>query len=739
MTTAEPVLAPVRTGTTVKASGGARFRGDIEGLRGIAVLLVVLYHAGVRQLPAGFIGVDVFFVISGFLITGLLLSELRQTGSISLTGFYARRAKRLLPATAAVLAFVSLATWLLLPKIRWIEIAHDLVASALYSVNWRLAGQAVDYLAQNQAPSPVQHFWSLAVEEQFYLVWPLLLLTLALWARRPLQGDRALLRSHYQRSRPGPDTRLLLIGVGVIALPSLAWSAYLTSADPGRAYFVTTTRMWELAIGATVAILAPQIARLPRLLAAALGWAGLAAVLTTGLHLTTDTAFPGLVALVPTLGVAAVIAAGPAAGRLGPAGLLRLAPLQRVGALSYSLYLWHWPLIVIATAKLGELSLFAGLSVAALSVIPAHLSLKYIENPVRRLRTLKVAPRKALRLGVACTLVGVLAGAGLYLLAWPPPEPLTIQTAMAQTPNVGAPMPNSGAQVPEVAAPMPKVGAEVLAARPRGDRRGRPVDEVSSITPDPLQARQDFDSCASTAVVDSEISTCRGGDPGSTFQVVVVGDSHVKQWLAAIRMIAVERHWNLTMYLKSACPFVNAELEHGGKPYTTCMDWNRELRRLLDNNRMPQLLITSSATTDASIAGGTEATKAMAAAFRSTWQHYTDRGVKIVAIRDTPAPGIDMAECVSANPTRLTKCAMPRTEVADTKGKAHILAARHAERVTLADLTDAICPTDRCAAVIGGVMVYRDDDHLTSSYARSLAPRLDAVIARALDGHARGG
>lgn len=281
------------------------FRGDIEGLRALAVILVLAGHAGSQFVPAGFIGVDVFFVISGFLITGLLVAELDGTGRISLLGFYARRAKRLLPAAGLVLLVTLLLTYLFLPRVRYSNTAWDVVSSALYVMNWRLAEQSVDYMFVDQAPSVLQHYWSLSVEEQFYLFWPLLLLGLAV-----LGGRRRLRRG------------VLMLGFAVVAVPSFAWSIHLTSTDSAPAYFVTTTRLWELALGGAVAIAGGLLHRTPRVLAVLLAWSGLAAVVASAFLLDATSAFPGYIALLPTGGTAAVIAFAVAARRAGPAGLL---------------------------------------------------------------------------------------------------------------------------------------------------------------------------------------------------------------------------------------------------------------------------------------------------------------------------------------------------------------------------------------------------------------------------------
>ncbi|MDG4780375.1 acyltransferase [Micromonospora sp. WMMD961] len=231
-----------RTAVRPEANPRAAFRGDVEGLRALAVVLVLVGHASQQLVPGGFVGVDVFFVISGFLITGLLVAEVNRTGHLSLIGFYGRRAKRLLPAAVVVLIGTLLLTFAFLPRTRWSATGWDVVFSGLYAMNWRLAEQSVDYLAANRAPSILQHFWSLGVEEQFYLVWPLLLAA-AVWL-----GRRRYARTGY-----------LLIALTLVAVPSFAWSVWLTEDNPARAYFVTTTRMWELALGGFLALLAGHL------------------------------------------------------------------------------------------------------------------------------------------------------------------------------------------------------------------------------------------------------------------------------------------------------------------------------------------------------------------------------------------------------------------------------------------------------------------------------------------------
>lgn len=681
------------------APAGHRFRGDIEGTRALAVLLVMIGHAGVGALFGGFVGVDVFFVISGYLITGLLVAELERTGRISLRGFYARRAKRLLPAAAIVLAASLVLTCTVMPTTRWRGVGWDVIASGLYAMNWRLADQAVDYLSADAPPSILQHFWSLAVEEQFYLIWPILLIAVAWLVSR---------RGGMRRMRP-----LYLAGLGLVGLPSLAWSIHLTATDPARAYFVTTTRLWELALGAAVAILSGRLARLNRTVGAVLAWAGLGTVVAAAFLIDQSTAFPGYAALLPTLGTAAIIAGGLTAGRRGPELVLGLRPVRAIGAISYSLYLWHWPLLIAADAAFGPLTTTQNLAIVALSMVPAALTYRFVENPIRSSPRLSARPTHALQLGLACTVVPLAAALAFQYAVLP-----------------GA--------APRVLAAGP--GAAVLPSSAAGTSVGAPVDAVGAVTPDPLLADQDLGpayekskDCISEGG-DTKIHTCEFGAAQGTFTVALVGDSHAAHWLPAVEAVARDRGWRLITYIKSACPLMDAEVLYKGVPFGACRTWNDKVKTALTGPQRPDLTIVSQSARYTVVRDGhalphtsTEGLQATEQAMRESWGGLAAAGLNVAVLRDVPRPDIDMPECVAKYWDHLTRCAYPR-EPANWSSAMQQRAADSLPDVALIDVNDAICPTASCPAVIGNVLIFRDSNHLTATYARSLAPRLDAAL-----------
>jgi peptidoglycan/LPS O-acetylase OafA/YrhL len=708
-------------------TGSDHFRPDIEGLRAIAVVLVMLFHSGIPIFSGGYVGVDVFFVISGFLITGLLLREIERSGGADLGRFYARRIRRLLPATALVLAATAALTLLTLPATRWMSISRDIRWSALYAVNWRFAERAVDYLAADEAASPLQHFWSLSVEEQFYLVWPLLLLAASYLAVR--RGWRL---------RP-----TLLLGLGAVGLTSFAWSVSLTGSEPGRAFFVSTTRVWELALGGCIAIVAPMIGRMPTRIAALLAIAGTGGILGAGLTFDELTAFPGSAAALPVVATALVIGAGISSSNTAVARILGLAQMRLIGAMSYSLYLWHWPLLVMADANWGPLSAWQGAAVVAISFVPAYLSYQYVERRWRYSDTFITPPQRGLRIGAILTVIGL--GAGIAVAIALPDEPAAASAEIelaAPTTQPSAP-PEATAPLTETIPPTEPPATTVTTAAPDPE----PVEEIvvgpiqsdtvlqlvaGRLRPDPLNARDDLPAVYGEACHqnqrDPEVLSCTYGDAASPLRVAIVGDSHAAMWVPTLRLIAEQQQWQLRTITKSNCQLADVVIANGERqlPYENCVEWNNNVIEELLTTRPDLVLVTGrfwpTLVGEDGLVNGTARESALAAGLTRTWSAMAADGLTVVAIHDVPYPAVDVAECVSENRANLEACAMDRNDIM-AENTPHAVAADQAE-IGLVDLTGQICIDDVCPAVIDNILVWRDTHHLSATYARLLADAL---------------
>src|SRR5690625_2407508 len=564
--TTKPPNAPA-----VKA--GSKFRPDIQGLRAVAVGLVLLYHAGVSFIPGGYVGVDVFFVISGFLITGMLVRQSMERGRIDLADFYARRIRRILPAATVVLAFVAVCTLLILPRTRWDEIGVEIIASAFYLVNWVFAG-GTDYLNAEEAASPLQHFWTLAVEEQFYIVWPALLVAL-LWLASI--DARKHVDPTYRQAR---IQRYLRIGVALAIIPSFVWSLYYTQANPAPAYFVTTTRLWEIAIGAAIAIFAVQLQKLPDKVGYVLQAGGLLAIVCAGLFYTESTAFPGYAALLPTLGSAGVIIGG-MSGRAtrGVAAVLNIRPLRWIGDLSYSLYLWHWPLLVFAAYLAGgELRIRYGLLIVVLAIIPSWLSYRFIEEPFRHWKRLKEKSARALRAGASLMATTSIVG-------------IAVLVASSQL---------SSESTTPLASDEP-MGAEVAERDPEALE---PVSQVSSMTPDVTEVEDDvadvYEDGCHVDQVSTEFDPCIYGNPDSDYVVALVGDSRAAQWIPTLQRIAEANNWRLETYTKSACALHGVAVNGNSGFYESCYGWGQNILEHFTGPDAPDHVIASASTYAAS-------------------------------------------------------------------------------------------------------------------------------------------
>ncbi|MCH7231436.1 acyltransferase [Glycomyces sp. L485] len=694
--TAQVAGPPAQRASTPTPRSKARsaFRPDIEGLRAIAVGLVVLGHAGFPGLDGGYVGVDVFFVISGFLITSLLLRELAGTGRISVAGFYARRATRLLPMAATVTVATLVASWLWLAPTRFASIAGDAAAGALYFVNYRLAAEGTEYLNADEAPSPFQHYWSLAVEEQFYLVWPLLLLSVGL-----------MLRRSPELIRDGLTVALLFI-LGT----TFAASAVLSDHEPVWSYFGLHTRGWELAIGALVALGGAACARIPHALAAALMWGGLAAIVWSAFTFDAGTVFPGTAAAVPVLGTAAVIAGGCVAPKAGAGGMLALPGFQVLGRLSYGLYLWHWPILMIGPEALGaEPTVRLNLVLVAAALGITAVTHEVVENPVRFSSWLKRRAWRGVGLGVALTAVSASAALAATSLFAPRAE------------GTG-----EAVQTPEI---------DTVAELGELVRESATITEApSNLTPTPLDAKGDtskiYGSGCHAVLEVVEFEPCVFGEEGSGTEIVLFGDSHAASWFPTLEILADEHGWKLTSYTKSGCPapmIAKNAADIGGR-YFQCEEWReRTIERIVEER--PEMIVVGSSENNNPITDGLSADETWIEGWKQTLERLNGSGAEVVLPSNPPKFTQSVPDCVSANLADLTVCGGP-TDLVVRHREREQQVLEEAERlgVHTIDVTDWFCADGFCPVVVGNMITHRDSHHFNVTYGEFLAPVLDAEL-----------
>ncbi|WP_112139205.1 acyltransferase family protein [Glycomyces dulcitolivorans] len=690
--------------TEATSARPSHWRPDIEGLRALAVGAVIAAHIGFFYSEGGFIGVDVFFVISGFLITSLLLREMDRTGTISITGFYARRAVRLLPAAAVVLAATLAAAWFWLPRTRLHDIATDAAAAALNVVNIRLAREGTDYLNADAAPSPLQHFWSLAVEEQFYLLWPLLLLAIALVAKR-IWGGRFARAGHLRRRR----TTAVALVLACVGAASLYLSATQSGPDPVWSYFGIHTRAWELAAGAGVAVAANRLRRLPAWAAAPLSWAGLGLVVASVFLIDERTTFPGTAAILPVAGTALVIAAGCAPHRFGARLILGIAPAQYVGKISYGLYLWHWPLVMIGPAVLGleEPRLRHYLVLMAAAFLLAVATFHLVENPIRTRRTLVQVPSRALAMGGGL----ITAALALSILASLQPMPTA-----------------SNEEAAEITGDEATVW-ELL-------DESSDVDVVpANLTPALEDARLDEpalydDGCVVERDDPAVNEDCWYGDPDGEKTLVLFGDSHAAQWFPALNQLAEASGWRLLAMTKAACsvPDVAEYDPKLQREYTECPEWKDGVYDLLDEIR-PDAVVAATYDEKEVIADDPDQ------AWTDGWVDSVERleasTDEVYYLADNPDLGEDVPDCLAANPEDASTCVGHLDDALIEPERRQ--AVEDAVADTGANVVDPvpwICDVDEgtCPVVVGNLLVYRDSNHLAARFVAELAPQLAAAI-----------
>ena len=684
---------PVAPAEHTSSRPATKVRPEIQALRAIAVLLVVIYHFWPSALPGGFVGVDVFFVISGFLITSHLLREVQHSGRISLPAFWARRARRILPAAFFVLVLCAVATIAFVPETYWQQSLTELRASTLYVQNWQLAASAVDYLAAQNDPTLVQHFWSLSAEEQFYLVWPVLILLAALLAR----GRGTAVR-----------VKWIAVTLFTVTALSLAYSIYYTEANPAAAYFVTPTRAWEFGAGGLLALL-PSLGRPRAALSRAVSWAGIAAIVVTAFTYSVGTPFPGYQALLPILGALAVIWAGAPALRWAPTPAMKLAPVQFVGDISYSVYLWHWPLLVLAPFVTGQpRDLPVSIVLLALTFLAAWLTKILVEDPVRIGPILSGRPARwtfASVLAASLLVAAFTAGGDSYLRA----------------------------QIQEDE----QVSARVLAKKPRcfGAASRDALHPCKNpklrlaVVPSPIAARDRHNSRC-TRVQTRPLRMCAfGARPGkNTPTLALIGDSHGSHWRGALDIVARARRWRGLSMTRTGCYYTGAIQVLLEPARTRCLRWKQELLRWFPKHPEVSTVVVSQASGGRGVEGpsGQDKFDAQVAGFIKGWKALPASVKHIIVIRDNPKIVEHTLGCVQraldARRRADRACAEPRRTALDADAAAAAARRLRSPRVQVIDLTRFMCGARQCYPVVGGVLVYKNQTHLTDVFVTSLGP-----------------
>lgn len=701
-TPSRPPAAPARSAPTRPADHGVRL--EIQALRALAVGLVVVYHVTPLRLPGGFVGVDVFFVVSGFLITGHLLRETERTGRIRLAQFWARRARRLLPAALLVILASTVATFLFVPMTLWQQFLREAAGSAVYLENVLLAADAVDYLAAHNQASPTQHYWSLSTEEQFYLVWPLL-----------------ILGTGWLAVRLGGRHRHVVAGVlALVTAASFGYSLWATGHDTPTAYFTAPSRAWEFGAGALLAVLAATPPAGRDALRRLVSWAGFAAIAWAALRFDATTPFPGTAALLPVLGTVAVIWAGTPRGDWAPTKLAEFGPVRLLGDLSYSAYLWHWPVIVILPFALGHpLGTVSKAGVLVVTVVAAWATKILVEDPVRSGTFLSRRPARVTYALTALATAVVLAVAALG------------------SQYVDAEVDRARATAAE------RAGTACFGADAMDPASGCLDPFRVTVTANPVFAKNDFSRGMECLVqgLSTQLRACTYGAPGATGSLALIGDSVAASWWEAVTGMADERGLAAQMHVHTGCPALATDRFTGpnmkpGLP-AACAAWSREVIATLAADPTVTTVFTTyrSDVYKYRAPDGALLNRWPAEVVRSAMQPLLDAGKEVVVLRAVPTTNgvtpdgrvglreVKMPDCIAASRAEDDPCAGPRAArvVLDsiTEGVRGLPGAR------VVDLTHHFCDPARCHGVIGGVVVYADGSHLTGTFSRSLAPFLD--------------
>ncbi len=665
------------------------FRAELQGLRAVAILMVVCYHIWFDRVSGG---VDIFLLISAFLLTGSFVRKLESGRPLGVVQYWAHAFKRLVAPAAAVIIVTLGVIVLVYPPNRFADLVIQAFASLTYWENWHLALQGVDYYAADKSvSSPFQHFWSLSIQGQVFFLWPLLFALAALLIRRGRL----------------PVGRVLLALFGVIFAASLVWSIYSTATDQSFAYFDTRTRLWEFAFGSLLALVLPSLekrwhagnAEGPARVRAALGWVATIAILSCGWIVDVENAFPGYIALWPLLAACIVIAMGRTHTRWGVDRFLSSGPLRWIGDISYSLYLVHWPLLITALLVLDvpRLSVWQGAAVVAGSLLLGWLLTVGVDTPVRHWPW---ASARAWRSAV------VIVSAVAVALA--PVAALHAYTDRAEPVAASARMSSSSRDVPVVGSARYPGALSLLPGA--GPSPSPATDEAFLPNLDQLDEQWVGFKPRCTLPIDvgAPCDQLRGDDDAST-TLLAYGNSHTQQFLGVLSPIAEREGWQLERPTLGGCDY---RLDGGSQE---CQEWNVKMRDMLVELR-PTAIVMQSTRVDTGHSGA----EGVMPGYPEAAQFLLDHGVDVIAVRDNPRFDESVPECIHRYGQDSTSCTLPRSGLYAASNPAPALSSATGARVFTIDLTDEYCPGGTCRPVIGNVLVYFDDNHVTWAYGRTL-------------------
>ena len=685
-------VAPAKDGQPGRAGQPARDkRPEIQALRTAAVLGVVLFHLWPGAIRGGYAGVDVFFVISGFLITSHLVREAAKPGGVRLGAFWARRIRRLLPAALLVLVASAGATYVLVPEALWQQFLRETVAAAFYVENWQLSWAAVDYLAAEDPPSPAQHYWSLSVEEQFYILWPLLIVAAAFLTRR----------------RPERRIPAIRSVIAAVLVASFAASVVITATDGAAAYFVTHTRAWEFAVGGLLAVLPVSLSRAPARWAAPAAVAGWAGLLGALILFRESLPFPGWVALLPVAGTALVIWAG-APHRSG-AAIVGNPVVQWIGTVSYSLYLWHWPLVVLVPTTGPVLgSWLREPLILMLTIGLSALSYRFVETPFRTGPLLGTSARAYLFAALGMALVAAVAVPGIVH-----GRNLVERSREQANALASGDVECFGASALLDSCENPELDGVLLPAPiARKDDTGTAYDCY-------LTERRTF-------AADARPRVCHLGstEPGA-LRVALVGDSHAASLIPGLSRVAKGAGWSVDVMVANGGGLVAPDAGDERRAYRKAL-----LARLTGAEKYDVVLVTQRRSP--SLAAGEP--DPVVDDLVEAWRPVMKRGTKVVALADNPMLTSEAMTCLDGAESlaEATRCEMTREEAYATSDPLPEAVRRAGAGASLVDLSDAYCTAGRCPLVIGHVLAYRDQTHITATFSKTLAPYLVRSVEDAL-------